>query len=76
MGLVAFTWVLSNWKTERLSQALCLKFFVQPIFWSFASSFAEDTAANQEEEQLTKDLTEELRCEAVNNLRIYQAETT
>jgi hypothetical protein len=36
MGLVDVTWVLSSWKTERLSQALCLKLFDQPLFWSFA----------------------------------------
>jgi hypothetical protein len=34
-SFLAFTWVLSNWKTERSSQVLCLKFFVQPLFWSF-----------------------------------------
>jgi hypothetical protein len=39
-------------------------------------TFAEDTKTNQEEEQLAKDLIDEFRCEAVNNLRTYQAETT
>jgi hypothetical protein len=35
MGLVATTWVLSSWKTERSSQALCLKLFDQLLFQSF-----------------------------------------
>jgi hypothetical protein len=35
MGLVAITWVLSSWKTDRSSQALCLKHFDQPLFQSF-----------------------------------------
>ena len=39
-------------------------------------TLAEDRAHSQDEEQLTKDLAEELRCQAVNNLRIYQDETT
>ena len=39
-------------------------------------TFAEGGTSTQDEEQLTKDITEELRCQAVNNLRIYQAETT
>ena len=34
-GFLTFTWVLSNWKIERSSQALCLKFFVSPLFQSF-----------------------------------------
>ena len=34
-GFLAFTWVLSNWKTEWSSQALCFKFFISPLFWSF-----------------------------------------
>ena len=38
-------------------------------------TLAEDRAHSQDEEQLTKDLTEELRCQAVNNLRIYQDKT-
>lgn len=32
-------------------------------------------ASPPEEEQLTKDLTEELKCEAVSNLHMYQVET-
>jgi hypothetical protein len=36
-AFLAFTWVLSNWKIEQSSQALCLKLFAQPLFWSFAS---------------------------------------
>ena len=39
-------------------------------------TFTKDEATTQDEEQLTKDLAKELRCQAVNNLRIYQAETT
>jgi len=35
----------------------------------------EDRAHSQDEEQLTKNLTKELRCQAVNNLHIYQDET-
>ena len=31
-GFLALTWILSNWKIERSSQAPCLKFFVQPLF--------------------------------------------
>ena len=38
-------------------------------------TFAKDAATTQDEEQLTKDLAEELRCQAVNNLRSYQVET-
>ena len=38
-------------------------------------TLAKDTATTQDEEQQTKDLTEELRCQAVNNLRLYQAKT-
>ena len=34
-GFSAFTWVLSNWKTERSSQSLCFKFFVPPLCRSF-----------------------------------------
>ena len=37
-------------------------------------TFAKDGTSTLNEEQLTKDLTEELRCQAVNNLRLYQAE--
>ena len=36
-GFLAFTWILSNWKIERSSQALCLKFFGLPLFRSFLS---------------------------------------
>jgi len=36
-------------------------------------TFAKDGTSTLNEEQLTKDLTEELRCQAVNNLRLYQA---
>ena len=39
-------------------------------------TFASDATITQDEEQLIKDLTEELRCQAVNNLFLYQAETT
>jgi hypothetical protein len=35
----------------------------------------EDGPYSQDEEQLTKDLIEELRCQAINNLCIYQDET-
>jgi len=38
-------------------------------------TFAKDGTSTLDEEQLTKDLTEELRCQAVNNLRLYQAKT-
>jgi hypothetical protein len=38
-------------------------------------TLVENGSDNQDEEQLTKDLAEELRCQAVNNLRTYQAET-
>ena len=34
-GFLTLTWVLSNWKIERSNQALCLKFFVLPLFQSF-----------------------------------------
>jgi hypothetical protein len=34
---LAFTWVLSNWRTEQSSQVLCLKLFAHPLFRSFAS---------------------------------------
>ena len=30
-GFLAFSWVLSNWKIERSSQALYLMFFAQPL---------------------------------------------
>ena len=39
MGLVAFTWVLSNWKTEQSSQVLCLKLFTQSLSRSFLLVF-------------------------------------
>ena len=39
-------------------------------------TFAKDATVTEDEEQLTKDLAEELRCQAINNLRLYQAETT
>jgi hypothetical protein len=39
-------------------------------------TFAEGETSTQNEELLTKDFTEELRCQAVNNLCIYQAKTT
>jgi hypothetical protein len=35
-------------------------------------TLAEDGPHFQDEEQLTKDLAEELRCQVVNNLRIYE----
>ena len=38
-------------------------------------TFTKDEATTQDEEQLTKDLAKELRCQAVNNLRSYQAKT-
>ena len=38
-------------------------------------TLVENGTDNQDEEQLTKDLIEELRCQAVNNLRLYQAKT-
>ena len=38
-------------------------------------TFAKDGTSTLDEEQLTKDLTEDLRCQAVTNLRLYQAET-
>jgi hypothetical protein len=39
-------------------------------------TLVKDRPHSQDEEQLTKDLAEEFRCQAVNNLRIYQDETT
>jgi hypothetical protein len=39
-------------------------------------TFAKDATITEDEEKLTKDLAEELRYQAVNNLRLYQAETT
>jgi hypothetical protein len=39
MGLVAVTWVLSSWKIERLSQALCFSLFDQLLFQSFLQDF-------------------------------------
>jgi hypothetical protein len=44
---LAFTWVLSNWKTEQWSQALCLKFFAPPLFWGFFISFQNKTQISQ-----------------------------
>jgi hypothetical protein len=38
-------------------------------------TLAENGTDNQDEEQLTKDLIEELRFQAINNLCTYQAET-
>ena len=38
-------------------------------------AFAKDGTTTLDEEQLTKDLAEELKCQAVNNLHLYQAET-
>ena len=38
-------------------------------------TFSKDGTSTLDEEQLTKDLIEKLRCQAVNNLRLYQAET-
>ena len=37
-------------------------------------TFAKDETNTLDEEQLTKDLAEELKCQAVNNLHSYQAE--
>ena len=39
-------------------------------------TFAKGETNTLDEEQLTKDLIEELRCQAVNSLHIYQAKTT
>ena len=53
---LAFTWILSNWKTERSGQALCLGFFVQPLFRSFISF---------------QNKTQRFHCMALSSLSIY-----
>jgi hypothetical protein len=45
------------------------------VYKSPRVTLTENGTGNQDEEQLTKDLAEELRCQVVNNLRTYQAET-